>query len=597
MDDSYFNEDDIRAPAWDSGLARRMWPYLRAWRPHFVLAVLLVLAGTAIQIGLPLILGKAVDLGIKGKNYQVLWKYVLIYATGHLLFFVVSAARNWLLQYTGQRVLHDLRNALFTHIQKLPVSFFDRTPVGRLVTRITNDVATLAELFSAALINLSGEVCILFGIAGMMLALHFKLGLAALITTPGLFYIAWALKGKMRDAFRLARAKLATMNASLAENVSGMSVIHIFNQEAARESKFDQMNLELRDAELTSVFYNSFFVPAVTIFTALTLTVVIVYGGWLVSKGEISMGLLITFIAYTQSFFDPVRQISEKISVFQSAMASAERVFSLMDEMPEPDLQAGREFKELHDSIEFRNLNFAYAPEKPVLKDLSFKVKKGERLAIVGHTGAGKTTLASLLKRFYDYQNGEILIDGIELREYSRTSLRLKIGLIQQDVNIFSGTLFENIFLADDRQDKQKFENIINELKMESLISKLPDGVNTRIYERGSNISAGQRQLIAFSRALATEPEILILDEATSSVDSETEAIIQQAVQRLTSQRTSLIIAHRLSTIKNCDRILVLHNGRLVEQGTHEELLNARGHYHKLYELQFAKPDSAVKQE
>ncbi|HNX78101.1 MAG TPA: ABC transporter ATP-binding protein, partial [Candidatus Rifleibacterium sp.] len=473
MDDSYFNEDDIRAPAWDSGLARRMWPYLRAWRPHFVLAVLLVLAGTAIQIGLPLILGKAVDLGIKGKNYQVLWKYVLIYATGHLLFFVVSAARNWLLQYTGQRVLHDLRNALFTHIQKLPVSFFDRTPVGRLVTRITNDVATLAELFSAALINLSGEVCILFGIAGMMLALHFKLGLAALITTPGLFYIAWALKGKMRDAFRLARAKLATMNASLAENVSGMSVIHIFNQEAARESKFDQMNLELRDAELTSVFYNSFFVPAVTIFTALTLTVVIVYGGWLVSKGEISMGLLITFIAYTQSFFDPVRQISEKISVFQSAMASAERVFSLMDEMPEPDLQAGREFKELHDSIEFRNLNFAYAPEKPVLKDLSFKVKKGERLAIVGHTGAGKTTLASLLKRFYDYQNGEILIDGIELREYSRTSLRLKIGLIQQDVNIFSGTLFENIFLADDRQDKQKFENIINELKMESLISKL----------------------------------------------------------------------------------------------------------------------------
>ncbi len=589
MDDSYFNEDDIKAPAWDSGLARRMWPYLRAWRPHFLVSVLLVLLGTAVQIALPLLLGKAVDLGIKGKNYAMLWHYVLLYATGHFSFFVVSAVRNWLLQYTGQRVLHDLRNALFAHIQKLPISFFDRTPVGRLVTRITNDVATLAELFSAALINLSGEVCILFGIAGMMMALHFKLGIAALLTTPGLFVIAWKLKVKMRDAFRMARVKLATMNAALAENVSGMSVIHIFNQEAARENKFDQMNLELRDAELTSVFYNSFFVPAVTLFTAITLTVVIVYGGHLVSSGEISIGLLITFIAYTQSFFDPVRQISEKISVFQSAMASAERVFSLMDETPEPDLSAGIEFKELQESIEFRKLNFAYSPDKPVLKDLSFKVRKGERIAIVGHTGAGKTTLASLLKRFYDYQDGEILLDGVELRKFSRTSLRMKIGLIQQDVNIFSGTLFENIFLSEDRHDHHKFDNIIKELKMKALISNLPDGINTQIYERGSNISAGQRQVIAFSRALATEPQLLILDEATSSVDSETEAVIQQAVQRLTSQRTSLIIAHRLSTIKHCDRILVLHNGRLVEEGSHEQLLAARGHYHKLYELQFSE--------
>jgi len=588
MDDSYFNEDDIKAPAWDSGLAWRMWPYLRVWQSHFIVAVVLVLLGTAVHIGLPLILGKAVDLGIKGKDYGLLLHYVMLYAAGHTAFFVLSAARSWLLQYTGQRVLHDLRNALFTHIQKLPISFFDRTPVGRLVTRITNDVATLAELFSAALINVSSEICILFGIGGMMLALHFKLGLAALITTPGLFYIAWFLKVKMRDAFRLARAKLATMNASLAENVSGMSVIHIFNQEPAREAKFDQMNLELRDAELTSVFYNSFFVPAVTVFTAITLTVVIVYGGWLVSRNEISMGLLITFIAYTQAFFDPVRQISEKISVFQSAMASAERVFALIDEQPEPDLLAGEEFKTLHEGIEFRNLNFAYTPDKPVLKGLSFKIRKGERLAIVGHTGAGKTTLASLLKRFYDYQDGDILIDGVDLRKFSRTSLRLKIGLIQQDVNIFSGTLLENIFLADDRFNNQKFDNIIKELEMESLISKLPEGINTQIYERGSNISAGQRQLIAFSRALATDPEILILDEATSSVDSETEAIIQKAVQRLTSQRTSLIIAHRLSTIRNCDRILVLHNGRLVEQGSHEELLAAKGHYHKLYELQFS---------
>ncbi len=588
MDDSYFNEDDIKAPAWDTGLAKRMWPFLRAWRLHFVVAVLLVLLGTAIQISLPLVLGKAVDQGIKDKNFALLWYFVKIYGAGHLLFFAISAARNWLLQYTGQRVLHDLRNALFAHIQRLPIGFFDRTPVGRLVTRITNDVSTLAELFSAALINVSGEIFVLVGIGGMMLTLHFKLGLAALLTTPGLFYIAWFLKVKMRDAFRLARARLATINASLAENVAGMSVIHIFNQEQAREAKFDTMNLELRDAELTSVFYNSFFVPAVTIFTAITMSVVIVYGGWLVSTGEITMGLLITFIAYTQAFFDPVRQISEKLSIFQSAMASAERVFALLDENPEPDLNEGIEFKTLREGIEFKNLNFSYSLDKPVLKNLSFKISKGERLAIVGHTGAGKTTLASLLKRFYDFQNGEILLDGTDLRKFSRASLRLKIGLIQQDVNIFSGTLLENILLADQNYDNHKFDNIIKELEMEALIAKLPEGVNTPIFERGSNISAGQRQLIAFSRALATDPEILILDEATSSVDSETEAIIQKAVLRLTSQRTSLIIAHRLSTIRNCDRILVLHNGHLVEQGSHEELLASKGHYHKLYELQFA---------
>ncbi|MBU1109797.1 MAG: ABC transporter ATP-binding protein/permease [Candidatus Riflebacteria bacterium] len=589
--EDYFNEDDIKAPAWDTGLVRRMLPYLRNWRPHFLLSVLLVLAGTAIQIMLPLLLGKTVDLGIKAKNHELLWHYVLLYGSAHLAFFALSAARNWLLQYTGQQVLHELRNDLFSHIQKLPISFFDRTPVGRLVTRITNDVSTLAEIFSAALINVSGEICVIIGIGAMMLVLHWKLGLAALLTAPVLFYVAWILKVKMRDAFRLARAKLAMLNSSLAENISGMSVIHIFNQEKAREAKFDQMNSDLREAELTSVFYNSFFVPAVTIFSAITLAIVTTYGGWLVSTGEISIGLLITFIAYVQAFFDPVRQISEQISVFQSAMASAERVFSLIDEKAEPDLDSGREFTDLQDEIEFRDLDFSYNPDKEILKGLSFKIKKGERVAIVGHTGAGKTTLASLLKRFYDYQSGQILLDGIDLREFSRSSLRRRIGLIQQDVNIFSGTILDNIFLAEGSFDQAKLDRITSELQMETLIKKLPQGIETQIYERGSNISAGQRQLIAFSRALVTDPKILILDEATSSVDSETESIIQHSVKHLTSQRTSLIIAHRLSTIRNCNRILVLHHGRLVEQGTHEELLEHKGHYHKLYELQFAEGD------
>lgn len=592
MSHSYFSEDDINAPAWDTGLVKRIWPYITNWRIHFLLAIFLVLLGTAVRISLPWILGQAVDHGIKSGDHNQLIRYSLYYLLGQAVLFLLSAARNWILQYTGQKVLHDLRNHVFKCIQKLPLSFFDKTPVGRLVTRLTNDVATLSELFSAALINVSGEFCLLIGIAGMMLALNPKLGVASLLTAPILIAVAWFLKVRMRDAFRVAREKLATVNASLAENVSGMSVIQTFNQEPSRETKFNQINTDLKKAELDSVFYHSFFVPAVTVVNALTLAIVTVYGGYLVSNGEISIGLLIAFIAYSRDFFQPVRQISEKVGIFQSAMASAERVFTLIDQQAEPDINEGKEFVDLKDKLEFRHLSFAYSPDKPVLRDLSFSIKKGERVAVVGHTGAGKTTLASLLKRFYEFTEGDILLDGISIKDFSRASLRRKIALIQQDVNIFSGTVMDNIFLEEKAYDQQKLDAIIKELEMEKFISELDQGVETPIKERGSNLSAGQRQLIAFSRALATEPSILILDEATSSVDSETEQIIQQAVLRLTQNRTSLVIAHRLSTIKHCDRILVFHNGQLVEQGSHEELLQKGGYYHKLYEVQFADGNS-----
>lgn len=587
MRDSYFSPDDLKSPHWDTSLVKRFLPYLNRWRLHFLAAVILVFAGTLVQISLPLILGKAVDQGLKQKNHESLIWFVTIYAAGHLVFFLISAARNWILQYTGQKVLHDLRNSLFSHLQMLPVSFFDRTPTGRLVTRVTNDVATLAELFSSALINVSGEILVVVGTGAMMLGLNFKLGAAALLTSPILFLSAWFLKVKMRETFRLARAKLAMLNGVIAENISGMSIIQIYNQEKAREKKFDRMNSELKEAELDSVFYNSFFFPAVTIVNAITMSIVVIYGGYLVETSSISIGLLVAFIAYTQAFFDPVRQISEKISIFQSSMASAERVFSLMDEDAEEDIDEGTEFKTLAQGIEFKDFSFSYSPEKPIIKELNLLINKGERIAIVGHTGAGKTTLASLLKRFYDYSEGAIIIDGVELKNYSKSSVRRKISLIQQDVTIFSGNIKDNIFLEEGSFNEEKMLAIIEDLQMQSLLDHLPEGLETEIFERGTNLSAGQRQLIAFSRALATDPEVLILDEATSSVDSETEAIIQRAVLRLTSNRTSLIIAHRLSTIQNCDRIVVLHNGRLVEQGTHNDLLLAHGHYHKLYELQF----------
>jgi ABC-type multidrug transport system fused ATPase/permease subunit len=587
--DSYFSPDDLKSPHWDSGLVKRIMPYLRKWSWHFIVSIVLVFAGTAVQVSLPLILGKAVDYGIKEKNHENLIWFAGLYFVGQLLFFILTALRNWLLQYTGQKVLNDLRNSLFAHLQKLPISFFDRNPTGRLVTRVTNDVATLAELFSAALINVSAEILILIGVAAMMLGLHFKLGIAALLTSPILFAAAWFLKVRMREAFRLARAKLAMLNAVLAENIAGMNVIQIYNQEHAREEKFDAMNSDLKKAELQSVFYNSFFFPAITLVFAMTLSIVLIYGGYLVSNSAISIGLLVSFIAYVQAFFQPVRQISQKVSIFQSSMASAERVFSLLDEPVEQDIDDGEKLEKINNKIEFVNFNFSYIEEKPIIRDLNLKINLGDRIAIVGHTGAGKTTLASLLKRFYDYSSGKILIDNKDLREFARSSIRQKIALIQQDVTIFSGTIKDNIFLEEGTYNEEKMQSIIAELAMQPLLEKLPNGIDTRIYERGSNLSAGQRQLIAFCRALVHEPELLILDEATSSVDSETEAIIQEAVLRLTSNRTSIIIAHRLSTIQNCDRIVVLHNGKLVEQGTHQQLLAADGHYRKLYELQFSE--------
>jgi ATP-binding cassette, subfamily B, multidrug efflux pump len=595
MSNTYFHADEVKTPYWNNKIASRMLPFLKPYKLNMAAAILLIFCDTAATTSLPFFLAKAVDEGIKNTSSTLLMKYVTLYIIGHIACFLIVAMRDRLLQYTGNYMLHDMRNKLFAHIQKLPISFFDRNPVGRLVIRVTNDVTTMSELFSGTLVSVLSEIFIMLGIGSMMFYLHPMLTLLTLLTTPALVFLAYKIRSRMHEAYRLSRVRLATLNSSLAENLSGMNVIHIFNQENSRSEKFDEMNKELRDAELKSIYYNSLFVPCIRLFSSVSLAILLLYGGILTLNSAISVGVFIAFISYVQSFFEPVRHISEQLSVFQSAMASAERVFDMLDEKPETDLETGKQFEKLNSCIEFKNLSFCYNPPKKVLKNVSFKIKKGEKIAVVGHTGAGKTTISSVLKRFYDYNEGNILIDGTELKDYSKSSLRYKIGLIQQDVNIFSGSILNNIFLANNEESQEinkiKLEKIVKELEMEDLLKKLPNGIHTEIHERGKNISAGQRQLIAFSRALATDPEILILDEATSSVDSETEAVIQRAVQKLTKNRTSLVIAHRLSTIKNCDRILMLHNGSLVEEGTHEELLSNRQYYHKLYELQFAKQE------
>lgn len=593
MNQSYFNKDEVKTPYWNNKIAIRMIDFVKPYKKKLFLALFFVIAGAVTSSTLPWILGKAVDEGIKIRSADILIKFVIIYILVQVLNFIIISFRSRTLQFMGTNILHDMRTKLFEHMQTLPISFFDKNPVGRLVIRVTSDVTTIAEMFSGTLIGVIAEIFIMFGIAAMMLWLNWKLALAALLITPLLYIMVTKLRMKMHESFKLSRIKLASLNSELAENISGINIIRIFNQEKKQSKKFDILNNDLKDAEMKAVHYNALFMPTTRFCTTIAVSIVLTYGCYLISAKELTVGLLIAFISYTQQFFEPVRQLCEQLSMFQSAMASAERVFDMFDEKPESDLETGKTFTEMNDKLEFKHLNFSYNPEKQILYDISFTVKKGEKVAIVGHTGAGKTTISSILKRFYDYSDGNILIDGIELKDYSKKSLRKKIGLIQQDVNIFSGSLLNNIFLDNtpetEPQNKEKLNKIIKELEMEKLLKNLTNEDSVEINERGKNLSAGQRQLIAFARALATKPEILILDEATSSMDSETENIIQNATQRITQTRTCIIIAHRLSTIKNCDRILMLDNGRLVEEGTHDDLLRKKGYYHKLYELQFAK--------
>lgn len=589
MATSYFSKDVLNNKTQDWRLIYRLIPFASPYKWLIFLSLIFALLVTAGYTITPWILGKIVDEGIKAKNTESLHKFISLYALSMGGYWLFMVAQLYSLQHIGQKVLYDLRHALFVHLHKLPLSFFDKNPVGRLVTRTTNDIYALSELFSSGLINVLGNILSLITIAVSMILLDPFLGVVTLSTAPLLFLAAWFLKIKMRKAFRLARQKLATVNASLSEEISGINVTHIFGQEKSRAKKFDTLNSELREAQLESVFYNSFFRPAVTIVNALTITLILAVGGYLVWKSEITIGVLVSFISYAQIFFYPIREISEKISIFQSSMAAAERVFGLLDKEIEPDLDVGENFHSIKHSLEFKNVNFSYTPDKPVLIDFNLKINQGEKLAIVGHTGAGKTTLASILKRFYEIDSGDIKFDDSSIKSFSKSGLRKGIALIQQDVFVYSGTIAENISLGLSEISESRLNEIIEELEMQSFIESLPQGLNTQIFEKGKNLSAGQRQLISFARALVFNPKLLILDEATSSMDSETETIIQKATEKLTENRTSIIIAHRLSTIKNCNRIIVLHKGKLVEQGTHSELIKEDGIYNKLYRIQFSE--------
>jgi len=491
--------------------------------------------------------------------------------------------------------MYDLRMQIFRHLQKMDVAFFDKNPVGRLMTRVTTDVDALNELFTSGVISVFDDIFTLSGIIISLFLLNYKLALGIVAILPFLILVTLLFKIKVRDSYRRVRTAIARINAFLQENITGAAVVQLFGREKKQYQKFTHINKDHLDANLQSIFYYAIFFPLLEVISASAIALIVWYGGRQVLAGALTLGTLVAFIQYSDRFFRPISDLSEKYTILQAAMASSERIFKLLDTEPSVVAPSGSKTLAVEKgSIEFRNVSFAYKPGEPVLHNVSFRVEPGEKVAVVGATGAGKSTIISLLSRFYDVQEGEIRVDGENIRNFDLQGLRSSIGIVLQDVFLFSGSVAENIRLGNSRIPDAQVRKAAETVHASHFISRLENQFATKVGERGSSLSVGQKQLLAFARALAYDPKILVLDEATSSIDTETELLIRDALARLMADRTSIIVAHRLSTIQKADRIIVLHKGRIRETGSHQELLHLRGIYWKLYQLQYKdQPDSA----
>ena len=585
---SGMHDDDILGKAYDSVLLRRLLRYLKPYRGAVVLGVILLLTSTFLTLSIPYLVKEAIDSGIArgdSSRLKVLMGWLVLVLVAD---FLVRYAQTYLVQWMGQQAVFDLRQEVFAHLQKLSLSFYDKNPVGRLLTRVTSDVSVLGELFSSGVVAIFGDLFTLIGIIAYMLYLDVRLSLATFTVLPVLIYATMVFRKKARESYRQVRLGIAKINAYLSEHIGGMTVVKLFAQKERSQKRFEGLSAELRDAHLKSVLYHAVFFPVVEVIGAVSLALIIWYGGAEVLAGAMTFGTIAAFVQYVDRFYQPVRDLAEKYNILQSAMASSERIFKLLDTRPEFDSQPGaRQLASAQGEIRFENVWFAYRPGEWVLKDINLTIRPGEKVAVVGATGAGKTSLVGLLTRFYDYQKGKIYLDGVELKAIDIQSLRANIGLVLQDVFLFSGDIAYNIRLGSNSISDERLMEAARRVNLEPFVNRLPGGYRAAVEERGSTFSVGQKQLLSFARALAFDPRILILDEATSSVDTETELLIRDALDKLLAGRTSLVIAHRLSTVEKSDRIVVLHKGEIRESGTHAELLAQKGIYYRLYLLQY----------
>ena len=511
--------------------------------------------------------------------------YIVIIA---ILMFILNYIQIYILQYTGQKIVFNIREAVFKQVESLSLSFFDKNPVGRLVTRVTNDVETLNEMYTSVLVNLFKDLFLLVGIIIAMFLLDVKLALITVGALPFVIFTAYIFKKYDREAYRKVRARLARINSSLSENISGMKTVQVFGKEKKKYKEFEEINKSYKEATMEQIRVFAIFRPTMDLFSSLTLTVLLWFGGIRAIDGNIRLGVLFAFISYLMQFFQPIFDLTEKYDILQSSMASSERIFMLMDnEEKINNIENPMEVGRLKGNIEFKNVWFAYKDEDWILKDVSFNIKKGEKIAFVGATGAGKTSIINLITRLYDIQKGEILVDGQNIKHMKKEELRENIATVLQDVFLFAGDIKGNVRLNNEDISDEDIIKACRYVNADKFIEKLPEKYSAPVNERGSTFSQGQRQLIAFARAIAFDPPILVLDEATSNIDTETESLIQDALNKLTINRTTIIVAHRLSTIKNADKIIVLHKGRVREVGNHEELVAKQGLYSNLYKLQY----------